>query len=142
MAGSKYEVHGFCDGSKSGLACVLYLLTITENNRNSVGFICGRARVTLIKPITIPRIELLSCLLLSNTYDQVKSSLPPHKLFLWNDSLCSLCWIKNTNRCWRVWVESRVGIIRKLTDKENWYHVPSTLNSADVGTRAALSLDF
>ena len=55
---------GFCDASTKAYAAVVYLVLKTET-RSSVQFVAAKTRVAPLKGQTIPRLELLSALLLS-----------------------------------------------------------------------------
>ncbi len=46
-----------------------------------------------------------------------------------------LGYIQNTSRRFYVYVANRVAQIRSSTKPEQWYHVGSDLNPADLGTR-------
>lgn len=53
------SLHVFCDASKLSYACCVFLRVQIENNV-CVRLIQARSRVALLKPLTIPRLELLS----------------------------------------------------------------------------------
>ena len=36
---------------------------------------------------------------------------------------------------WKVWVQNRGEIIRDNVDFNNWFHVPTSVNPADICTR-------
>ena len=64
--------------------------------------ITSKTKVAPIKKLTIPRLELLGCLLLANLMPKVvqefKEVLIVEKICYWTDSEISLSWIKNSNR--------------------------------------------
>ena len=49
--------------------------------------------------------------------------------------LLALYWIKGKEKSWRPWVENCVVNIRKLVDRDKWFHVKGVHNSADITTR-------
>ncbi len=55
---------GFCDASLKAYAAVVYLLLETASD-SEVRFVASKTRVSLLKSQTIPRLELLSALLLA-----------------------------------------------------------------------------
>ena len=89
--------------------------------------------------MSVPRLELLACVLLSKRLGQVKAASQGrifiNELFCWTDSEVALCWIKGKEKCWRPWVENRVVNLRKAVDRERWFHVSGVFNPADIPTR-------
>lgn len=61
-------------------------------------------------------------------------------IHFWSDSEIALCWIKGPPNKWKTFVANRVSEIQNLTDINNWHHVSSSSNPADLvsrGTRLA-----
>ena len=52
-----------------------------------------------------------------------------------SDSKVVLYWIKGKEKSWRPWVKNRVVNIRKVVDRDRWFHVEDVYNPADVPTR-------
>ncbi|XP_018311229.1 uncharacterized protein, partial [Mycetomoellerius zeteki] len=90
--------------------------------------------------VSLPRLELSAALLLAQLFDKLKSSLDLAgvRVFLWSDSTITLSWIISSSRRWTVFVANRVGEIQRLTDPENWRHVTSRNNPADILSRGLL----
>ena len=65
---------GFCDASKHAFAAVVYLVLKSPVGQ-TVRFLVSKTRVAPLKPQTIPRLELLSALLLARLVTSVVSSL-------------------------------------------------------------------
>ncbi|XP_026462792.1 uncharacterized protein LOC113365449 [Ctenocephalides felis] len=57
---------------------------------------------------------------------------------LWSDSKIVLAWIKSPSRKWKTFVANRVSEIQTNTDPNNWYHVRSEDNPADLISRGML----
>lgn len=74
-------LYGFCDASKKAYAAVIYLVVRTST-QTYVQFVASKTRVAPIRSQTIPRLELLSALLLarlvSTTMDALSSLLTLH----------------------------------------------------------------
>ena len=62
----KMELHGFGDASEEAYGAVLYVRCETGDGTTSVHFVAGKVKVAPVKPLTIPRLELLSALSLTN----------------------------------------------------------------------------
>ena len=120
-------------------------MRIISDERIEVKFLCGKTKVAPLKTLTIPRLELLSCLLLSTLLSECKLALQRKikidKTFCWSDSEVALCWIKGKEKIWKPWVENRVVKIRKAVDRDCWFHVPGTLNPADRPTKMCKNLN-
>ncbi|GFV79639.1 DUF1758 domain-containing protein [Trichonephila clavipes] len=96
----------------------------------------ARARVASIKPITIPRLELLACTIGSRLINTTKIDLGLENvpIYCWSDSVNALYWIKRKEN-WGTFVNNRVQEIRRLTNPEDRKHIPGILNPADFPSR-------
>jgi len=93
---NSYEIHGFCDASASAYAAVVYTVIRTTMG-GFVRFIASKTRVAPTQTQTIPRLELLSALLLARLITSISTSLnfqltlrPPRSYM---DSKIALFWI-------------------------------------------------
>ena len=136
---------GFCDASLKAYAGVVYLLTETEMG-NSVRFVAAKTRVTPLKKQTIPRLELLSALLLARLLATVTQSLEDEMQLMpprcFTDSTVSLCWIKGTDKIWKQFVQNRVDEIRELVHPDSWSHCSGRDNPADLPSRGVSPLEL
>ena len=89
-----------------------------------------------MKEVTIPRLEFVSCVLLTKLLQSVLKglSLNTASIYCWSDSVIKLYWIKN-NKEWKMWVQNRVDIIKEVVKPDNWYYISSSYNPADIATR-------
>ena len=130
---------GFCDASCKAYAAIVYLRLKSESHQVSVSFIAAKTRVAPVSGSTIPRLELLSALLLSKLIDSVHSALQPELQLddpiCFSDSKVTLFWIQGTNHEWRQFVENRVNTIRNLIAPQHWKHCPGKENPADIPSR-------
>ena len=120
---SLVELHTFCDASQDGVSSC----------SRSVQIVMAKSRLAPLKRPTIPRMELLACVIgarLSNfVTDAVNSFQIPS--FLWSDSTTALSWIKGNDE-WGTFVGNRVKEIYSLTKPEDWRHVPGASNPAEA----------
>ena len=132
------NLHGFSDSSINAYSAVIYAQVETSHGFTS-SLITSKTKVAPVKRLSIPRLELLGCLLLATLMQSVceafKDVIVVNKKYFWTDSEISLAWIKNSNKEWKLWVENRVNKIRDLSDKNDWFHVPGDINPADIPTR-------
>ena len=119
-------------------AALCYIRFVTENNVYCI-LLCAKSKVAPLKKLTVPRLELLSCLLLSKLMMSVKNGisniLNVKDIFYWNDSEISLCRIRNLNKELKTWEQNRVNLIRNYSDYEKWNYVATSVNPADLPTR-------
>ena len=132
---SSVQLHGYCDGSEQAYGAVVYACA-----RSTSCLIAAKSKVVPIKKISIPRIELLSCVLLAELMKSVRKLLRGvvvvEKLYLWSDSEVALAWIKGKDKSkWKSWVQRRVKKIQDRTDPNNWSYVHTSINPADISTR-------
>ena len=138
--GAKYWLHGFGDASKRAYCAVIYLVTIVNDNA-FVKLVASKTRVSPIKELSIPRLELMAARILAQLMDAVRQALEPEYKFegvrYWTDSKTVLCWISNTGS-WKQFVQHRVDEIRRVSSKCDWGHCPGIENPADLGSRGVL----
>jgi hypothetical protein len=138
---SEIDLHGFCDSSKQGYCAVIYAVVGTYSR-----IITSKVKVTPIKEQSIPRLELLACVLLATLMQSVLNALQDvvtvKETVYWSDSKVALTWIKS-NKEWKKWIQSRVNLIRRRSDPDKWHYVKTEVNPADIGTRevSAMKMD-
>ena len=134
----KIQLIGFCDSSEKAYAAVVYARVAIED-KASVALVMSKSRVAPLSRLTIPRLELLSCLILARLIVSVKEMLSPmiavEAIRCYTDSITSLYWIKGTSREWKLFVENRVQEIRRLVEPGYWSHCKGEENPADIPTR-------
>ncbi|GFU37103.1 transposon Tf2-6 polyprotein [Nephila pilipes] len=63
-----------------------------------------------------------------------KSDSPKQETYFWTDSSPVLTWITRREQ-WSVFVTNRISEIRKLTTSEDWLHISTDQNPADILSR-------
>ena len=105
----------------------------------TIKFVSAKSKAVPNEGLSIPRIELLSCLLLSKLVSTIVNAMSVvvvvSETVCWTDSLVALWWIKRAYKIWKVWVENRVRKIREKVDSSSWRHISGELNPADIATR-------
>lgn len=99
-----------------------------------------------LKTLTIPRLELLSAVLLaqlmSNITDSLSTRIDLKEPKCFTDSQVALFWIKGTGRDWKPFVQNRVNEIRIRILEECWDHCLGKENPADIPSRGLTPLAF
>lgn len=126
------ELHVFGDASEKAYATVAYIKTGAE-----VHLLCSKARVSPLKPksLTIPKLELMSSFLSARYSNYILSAISMANLPIryYSDSMDVLGWMKGYSK--DVFVRNRIQQIRELTSSENWSHVSTHSNAADLPSR-------
>ena len=130
------QEHINCMGSVM-YAAVVYL--VEDEGCTYSHFVMSKTQVSPLKPITVPRLELLSALclarLMSNVTESLSERLSLEKPRCFTDSQVTLFWIRGIGKDWKPFVQNRVDEIRKLTPVEWWNHCPGRENPANLPSR-------
>ncbi|GBM79999.1 hypothetical protein AVEN_203766-1, partial [Araneus ventricosus] len=131
------ELHGFADASELAYGAVIYVKSINSNGGSEVKLLISKSRVAPLKFVTIPRLELCAAVLLSKLMRRVLRALKLEvsKTYFWTDSTIVLSWLEKECKELKTFVANRISIIRTLTVAEQWNHVPSKQNPADLISR-------
>ena len=126
------------DASLRAFVAVIYLVMETHSRRH-VKFIASKTQVSPTKLVTIPRLELLSALLLSRLMHSISGALEQEMSLstpqCYTDSMVGLHWILETDKSWKPFVQNRVEEIRRLLPPEEWSHCADESNPADLPSR-------
>lgn len=133
------EAHGFCDGSMKGYSAVVYFKVLDKNNDITTFLVCAKSKIAPLRRICIPRLELCGAVLLANMFSFVlrtyHGKIHFNKICAWTDSTITLSWIKSSPHRWKTFVSNRVSFIQDKIAPENWFHIPSGDNPADLASR-------
>ena len=97
---TEIELHGFSDASGKAYACVIYLRVLFKNGDILTTFVASKSRVAPIKHVSIPRLEVMACLILVRLMTVTLKSLADYvidRVFCWGDSTDCLFWIVEKN---------------------------------------------
>lgn len=140
------QLHGFCDASERGFCAVIYCRTLDKNGLCTVQLVCAKSKVAPLRRLSIPRLELLAAVLLSDLSASVIEALKPFhavsRIFAWSDSSVALAWIKSCPSKWKTFVANRVSHIQDTIPPDCWRHVRTSDNPADCGSRGLLPNDL
>ena len=135
---AKFSLRGFCDASTKCYAACVYLLIHDNNTPVAAQLLICKGRIPPIKPLSIPKLELLAALLLVRLVKSVISFMPNvsfQKIEYFTDSSTVLYWLNKNIKDWNSFVIRRVNEITETSDVNNWGYVPSHLNLADLPSR-------
>ncbi|XP_035222984.1 uncharacterized protein LOC118195770 [Stegodyphus dumicola] len=90
-----WTLHVFCDTSQAAYATAIYLRS-KEEDKVFMKFVIAKSRVSPLKKITIPRLELLACVLGARLarYTVETLCLVDVPIYYWTDATVALSWIQ------------------------------------------------
>lgn len=132
------EVHIFTDASKDAIAAVAFLKVWKDEENSDIGFLMGKAKVAPTHGHTIPRLELCAAVLGIEIAEIIREQMDLEKknFKFYSDSQIALGYITNDARRFYVYVSNRVSRIRSFSEPDQWQHVTTDQNLADLGTRS------
>lgn len=131
------QLHAFADASEKAYGAAIYIRAINKDDRIIVRLLCAKSRVAPLKKLTIPRLELCAAKLAAELTNRVKTTLKLENVttLLWSDSEVVLNWINSPSTAFQTFVANRVASIHEITMTQQWRHVSSQQNPADVLSR-------
>ncbi|XP_064462651.1 uncharacterized protein LOC135373366 [Ornithodoros turicata] len=131
------ELHVFCDASPMAYGVAVYVRCVMSENSFASQLLMSKGRIAPLRPVSIPRLELLACLLAARLCHYVRQlpELSQAVVHLWTDSAVALHWICGDAVRQEVFVRNRSSEIRRLTRGFHWHHCRSQDNPADLLTR-------
>ena len=127
-------MHDFCDSPKHIYSDVVYL-RIKASVGVGVRFIFEKTKVPPLKYLSILRLDLLRCVLLSKLISEICSAISSRLLIdnrLFGQIQKSLYMGKE--KSWTPSVENRVLEVRKDVDRCKWSHAAGEEKPADIPT--------
>ena len=121
----RVEMHHFSDASQKGYGQCSYARLIDEHNKIHCALVMGKARVTPLKPVTIPRLELTAAVVSVRVSQWLNHELDYRDVVdvFWTDSRVVLGYISNEARRFHIFVANRVQEIHDHTEPKQWSYV-------------------
>ena len=115
----------------------MYIRFTDNGGHVHLSLVTSKTKVSPIKRVTIPRLELCGALLLSNLLCHVQEvlSIPLSSIFGWTDSTIVLHWMSGDPRRLKTYVGNRISSIVDRVPPGQWKHVRGTENPADCASR-------
>ncbi|GFW76139.1 integrase catalytic domain-containing protein [Trichonephila clavipes] len=134
------ELHAFSDASEKAYGSSIYLKSISALGEVKVCLVTSKSRVSPLKQISIPRLELCGAVLAAKLMKKVKEALNLQitAVYFWSDSTIVISWIHRESRELKTFVANRVSKIHQLSSRDQWHHIASEQNPADVLSRGLL----
>ena len=134
-----YQLHHFSDASQIGYGNVSYLRMENQDGTVTVSMLYSKARVSPIKPVTIPRLELLATALSVKIDARLKQewNVKLEESVFWTDSEIVLAYICDTSKRYHTFVANKISQIRSHSVSAQWHHIPGYENPSDIASRGA-----
>lgn len=138
------QMHHFSDASESAYGTASYLVLTTKQNQKHCALLMGKSRVSPLKQVTIPRLELTAAVTAVKMDKILRQELqiPLKQSIFWSDSTTVLSYIENESSRFKTFVANRISFIRDAMSPSQWRFVQTTLNPADQATRGVKAKDF
>ena len=131
---SVQELHVFADASTKAYGAVAYF-----RQDNCTSLVMSKTRVSPLKPMSLPRLELMAAVIAIRLAKFILSSIKCQcNVHLWSDSQIVLHWI---NSCKKLtpFISHRINEITSAFPTTVWQYCPTSDNPADLLTRGITS---
>ncbi|XP_074657122.1 uncharacterized protein LOC141910290 [Tubulanus polymorphus] len=131
------QLHHFSDASERGYGAVSYKRLVNAAGEIHCSLIMAKSRVTPLRIITIPRLELAAATATARLDRLIRNEIgiQVETSYFWTVSTAVLKYIRNENLRFQVNVANRISIIRDLTTPDQWFFVNGADNPADDASR-------
>ena len=128
------------DAAATMCGCAVYTRFKLRNGGYSVQLLSGRSKTTMY---SIPRNELHGCLLAASTAFTIVKALEGrvNNILFTTDSTICVCWLSNKDARLKQFVNTRVQATLRLIGDNQFYHIPGSLNPADLLTKPGVTIN-
>ena len=133
----QFDIIVSTDASQYAAAACVHVRVPLKGGGHKVQLLCARSRIT--KNATIPKAELKGIVLGATLGHTIKQSLGDKCkdiIYVTDSSIC-LFQLNQDSRPMETLVRNAVVEVRRLSNPEQWFHVESANNVADLATRTA-----
>lgn len=130
---SKITVVAFSDASEHGYGSVVYIRTQSDHDSTPLTrLVCAKSKVSPLKTISIAKLELCGCLLMSKLVRRVLDTYEKRhtidKVYCFTDSMVALQWITASPHRFKTFVATRITKITSAIPVDSFRHIPGTEN--------------
>ncbi|GFU46967.1 integrase catalytic domain-containing protein [Trichonephila clavipes] len=118
----RIELHAFSDASEKAYGSSIYLKSISALEEVKVCLVTSKSRVSPLKQISIPRLELCGAVLAAKLMKKVKEALNLQitAVHFWSDSTIVISWIHRESRELKTFLANRVSKIHQLSSRDQF----------------------
>lgn len=131
------SLHHFSDASQVGYGQCSYVRFVDSEGKIHCSLIVGKSRVSPLKPVTVPRLELTAATVAVKVGKMLETELDYNNIrsLYWTDSRGVLGFINNEAKRFHTFVANRVQLIRDNSEVAAWRHIDTERNPADDASR-------
>ena len=131
------ELHHFSDACQDRYGQCSYIRLINDTGNIHCDLVMAKSRVTPLKSIIIPRLELTAAVMSVRVHALLRKELNYKfvKEVFWSDSKVVLGYLANESKRFHVYVANRVQQHRDETSPDQWKYVDTENNPADHASR-------
>ena len=132
----KAEVHHFSDASEDGYGLCSYLRIIDQFGAIHCSLLIGKSRVSPIKFVSIPRLELTAATLPIKMSKLIRNELEigDFEEAFWTNSRVVLGYIQMKSS-FKIFAANKIQIIKVNSNVNQWKYISTKNNPADVDSR-------
>ncbi|XP_072171694.1 uncharacterized protein [Diadema setosum] len=133
----EYQLHHFSDASERAYGVASYLRVTSQEGKVYCSLVMARTRLTPLKRVTIPRLELMAATLAVRVDSMLRRELDFNlkESIFWSDSTIVLQYIKNVEKRFHTFVGNRIAVIHEGSKPKQWRYVDTRQNPADDVSR-------
>ena len=137
---ARKELHVFCDASTINYGAVCYIRTIGADQTTNCTFCMGKSRVSPLKFVSVPRLELTATTIAVKLSTFVCNQLgfKFDYVYYWTDAMIVLRHIHSTASRFYTFVANRLSLIQSLTNTKQWRYEQTKHNPADIASRGLM----
>ncbi|XP_060567693.1 uncharacterized protein LOC132726393 [Ruditapes philippinarum] len=137
------QLHIFSDGSERGYGACAYLRFVDVHDNVHCSLVIGKSHLAPIKQMSIPRLELSGAVVGCRLFAMLSEELDMNfdQVTFWTDSMIVLGYINNVSKRFKTFVGNRLSIIHETTSPDQWRHVHTSSNPADIASRGISAYD-
>jgi hypothetical protein len=138
------ELHHFSDASETGYGIATYFRLVNTSGEIHCSLVTGKSRVTPLKQVTIPRLELTAATVAVRTDRMLRRELelPITESYFWVDSMSVLRYVHNKKSRFHTFVANRLVVIHEGSEVSQWRYVNTKVNPADEASRGQSAKEF
>ena len=135
---ASFDLIAFSDGSKKGYGATVYIRVEDKHGNVKVNLLLAKSKVAPLKVLSIPRLELSGAVLMTDLLEfaiKACDEIQIRNLYAFTDSTIVLDWLRTPPYELKVFEANRVVKILETLTPQNWSHVKSKENPADLASR-------